>query len=315
MRNISFIKSSLLVSVLVLSCGLAGAQTDLRFSEWSAPENLGSSINTTAFDGCPFIAKNGLDLLFMSNFGSTSQNLYVSHRETPDALWGASLSLGADLNTAAFGEVCPALTIGGRYLYFVSDRPGGCGGNDIYVARRLDKSNFTEWGEPQNLGCQVNSPASELSPSLFEDEDGTLYLYFSSNRPGGVGSNDIYVSVLQTDGTFAPASPVPGLNTASNELRPKIRARDGLEIFFDSNRPGSMAGSQDLYVATRECTSCPWTTPVNLGTTVNSNLVEGGAALSFDGTELFFMSNRPGGYGDQDLYVVKRSKLTGEPFD
>jgi Tol biopolymer transport system component len=205
------------------------------------------------------------------------------------------------------------LSISGRYLYFVSNRPGGCGDNDIYVARRLDKNSFTQWGEPRNLGCQVNSTGIELSPSLFEDKDGAVYLYFSSGlRPRGLGFGDIYVSQLQSDGTFGPANPVLEFNTSFNEIRPKIRARDGLEIFFDPYRPGSMGGSADIYVSTRECTSCPWTTPVNLGPTVNSNFIDGGASLSFDGTELYFMSNRTGGFGDQDIYVVRRSKLTGK---
>jgi hypothetical protein len=69
---------------------------------------------------------------------------------------------------------------------------------------------------------------------------------------------------------------------------------------------------QDLYTSSRECTSqdCPWSVPVNLGTVVNSNAIDGGGALSFDGTELYFMSNRVGGSGDQDLYVTRREKLT-----
>ncbi len=204
------------------------------------------------------------------------------------------------------------MSISGRYLYFISNRPGGCGDIDIYISRRLDKKNFTEWGEPQNLGCQVNGPGPDLSPSLFEDEDGTLYLYYSSGlRPGGMGFGDIYVAEQQWDGTFAPSTPVLEFNTTFNEIRPKIRARDGLEIFFDSNRPGGMG--VDIYTSTRECTSCPWSTPVNLGAVVNSTAIDGGAALSFDATELYFMSNRAGGSGDQDIWMIRRQNLTGKP--
>lgn len=316
MRNISFIKLCFLVSVLALSSGLtAAAQTDLRYSDWSVPVNLGSTINTPGFDGCPSVTKDGLNLLFMSDFGSSALDLKVSHRESPDSFWQIPVSLGTDINTAAFAEACPTLSISGRYLYFVSNRPDGCGDYDIYIAQRMDKKSFTGWSEPQNLGCHVNSAGIELSPSLFEDEDGTVYLYFSSGlRPGGMGLGDIYVSQMQPDGTFGPASPVVEFNTSFNEVRPKIRARDGLEIFFDSNRPGTL-GAQDIYVSTRECTSCSWTTPVNLGPAVNSNVIDGGAALSFDGTELYFMSNRTGGFGGQDLYVARRTKLTGKPVD
>ncbi len=346
MRNISLVKFSLLAAVVVLGCVMGAAQQTayneedkladaqfrwraLRFTEWSAPVNLGSPVNTAALDGCPFIARNGRDLFFASNrdVGSGPTDLYVSLRESRRGEWGEPFSLGPDINTPAYEEFCPALTNNGRYLYFVSNRPGGCGATDIYVARRLSRHSYTEWSEPQNLGCQVNSTGIELSPSLFEDvgeeeddddgrENGTVYLYFSSGlRPGGMGFGDIYVSQRQADGTFGPASPIAEFNTPFNEIRPNIRARDGLEIFFDSNRPGSLESSPDLYVSTRACTTCPWTTPVNLGPTVNSASIDGRASLSFDGTELYFMSNRAGGSGDQDVYVSRRRKIRGDDDD
>lgn len=288
-----------------------------RYSDWSAPVNLGQVVNTASFDGCPSLTKDGLSLLFMSTTGSTSQNIYVSHRESEEAgsPWSAPTALGPNINTASFGEICPTLSISGRYLYFASNRPGGCGDYDIYVARRLSKKSWTEWEEPVRLSCLVNSPGPEFSPSLFEGEDGTVELYFSSGlRPGGLGFGDIWVSRLQMDGSFGQAEPVVALNTSSNDIRPKIRARDGLEIFFDSNRPGT-TGAQDLYTSTRECLLCPWSTPVNLGSVVNSTAIEGGAALSFDATELYFMSNRSGGSGDQDLWVARRERLTGKPIE
>lgn len=276
-------------------------------SEWSAPVNLGRSLNTPGFDGCPSITDDGLTLIFMSNYGSSAQELHVSQRVTRDSPWGPAASVGPDINTAAFSEVCPVLSSNGQYLYFVSDRPGGCGGFDIYVSRRVSERYFTQWSEPQNLGCQVNSTGRELSPSLFEDEDGTAYLYFSSGlRPGGLGFGDIYVARGQVGGTFDPPTPVSEFNTTFNEIRPKIRARDGLEIFFDSNRPGSIGGTPDLYSSTRACAFCPWSVPVNFGSAVNSAAIDGGPSLSLDGTELYFMSNRPGGWGDQDLYVITR---------
>lgn len=282
-----------------------------QYSDWGVPVNLGLSINTPGFDGCPSLAKDGLDLLFMSNFGSTAQDMYVARRDTPESAWENRSSLGNQINTE-YGEVCPSLTISGRYLYFVSNRPGGCGDYDIYVARRLDKKTYEQWGPASNVGCQVNGPGPDFSPSLFEDEGGTLYLYYSSGlRPGGMGFGDIYVTHMQSDGTFAPAQPVVEFNTASNEIRPKIRARDGLEIFFDSNRPG--AAGVDIYTSTRACTTCPWTPPVNLGPIVNSAVIDGGPALSFDGTELYFMSNRTGGSGDQDIWVARRERLTHSP--
>jgi hypothetical protein len=68
----------------------------------------------------------------------------------------------------------------------------------------------------------------------------------------------------------------------------------------------------DLWVSTRASTSHPWSAPVNLGPLVNGELIDARPALSFDGTELYFQSTRPGGFGAQDLYSSTRSKLKGQ---
>src|SRR5207247_10827686 len=87
-------------------------------------------------------------------------------------------------------------------------------------------------------------------------------LYFASNRAGGPGMNDIYVSTLQADGTFGSAAAVAELNTPSQDQQPAIR-RDGLELFLGSDRTGTV-GSIDLWVSTRASTTDPWSPPVNV---------------------------------------------------
>ena len=279
-----------------------------HYSDWSAPDNLGTTINTAALEGCPFIAKDNVTLFFASNRASSSgaNDIYASQRESEDSPWGTPFNLGTGINTTA-GEECPTLTISGRYLYFVSNRPGGCGGTDIYVSRRVSKKNLTSWEPPQNLGCQFNSALNDITPSLIEDEDGSVSLFFSSNRTGGLGGMDIYVSTLDGTGVFGTPVPVSELNTTFNDQRPNVRRRDGLEIFFESNRTGTI-GSTDLYSSFRATTSSAWTAPENLGAVVNSILADGRPTLSWDGTELYFMSTRAVGYGSNDIYVTRRSK-------
>ncbi|HVS82487.1 MAG TPA: hypothetical protein VHE60_12220, partial [Pyrinomonadaceae bacterium] len=89
---------------------------------------------------------------------------------------------------------------------------------------------------------------------------------------------------------------------------------DGLEIFFQSNRVGSI-GLNDLWVARRESTLAPWSTPVNLGATINTAFAEQNPYLSSDNKTLFFASDRPGGSGGQDLYMSTRTKLRGHRDD
>lgn len=281
-----------------------------EYSDWSAPQRLGTEINTSGvLEGCPFISKNNLTLFFASNRGGGSggADIWASMRVTEDSAWTAPFNLGPVLNSSA-ADVCPTYTISGRYLYFVSARTGGCGGDDIYVSRLQSKKDLTSWSTPENLGCQFNSPQNDITPSLFEDEDGTVYLYFSSNRTGGAGGMDIYASVQQPDGSFGGPVNVTELNTASNDMRPNIRYRDGLEIFFESNRTGAL-GPNDLYSSTRSATSDTWSVPENLGATVNTTFNEGRPSLSFDATALYFMSNRDD--PTSDIYVTRRSRLKG----
>jgi Tol biopolymer transport system component len=139
-----------------------------------------------------------------------------------------------------------------------------------------------------------------------EDETGRATLFFSSSR---AGNSDIYSSVVRADGSFGDAEPVPGLNTAFEDARPNLR-RDGLEIVFDSNRPGTNGGP-DIYVSVRPTVDDPWSEPVNLGPDVNTELSETRASLSWDGLSLYFGSNRAGGEGSTDIYLSTRDKAHG----
>jgi Tol biopolymer transport system component len=189
-------------------------------------------------------------------------------------------------------------------LYFASDRPGGYGGLDLYVSRR-DKRQDSGWGEPVNLGSEINTSAIEFGPAPFHDDDGRI-LYFSSGRPGGPGLADIYVIRLHGDESFGPAELVVELSSPANDFRPAIR-RDGLEIFLDSDRPRSLGGL-DIWFSTRARISDPWSLPQNL-TVVNSPTSDARPAPSFDGTRLYFSSDRPGGSGNQDIYVSSMTAL------
>jgi hypothetical protein len=295
--------------LLVASALLAVADADDQYSDWGAPVNLGPTVNTTLFEIDSTISKDGLSLYFSSprpgGFGGF--DIWVSQRPGMDAPWGTPQNLGPNVNSSG-NEFTPSLTIDGHRLYFTSNRPGGFGANDIYVSRRHNKRDDFAWRPAVNLGSGVNTDAAEGGPEHFEDDiTGAVTLCFSSNRPGGLGAEDIYCSTLQPDETFGPAAPVPELNTPFDDVHPVMR-RDGLEMFISSNRPGSF-GDRDLWVSTRPSTSDPWSTPVNLGPVVNSAALDARPALSFDGTALYFQSTRPGGFGTRDLYVTMRTKL------
>ncbi len=296
-----------------------------RFSAWSAPVNLGPPINTTHVESGASISRDGRTLYFHcldcpENVGGA--DIWVSQRARIDDPWGPPQRLGSNVNTTA-NETAPTLSSDGRQLFFARDGQTGFGGTDLYVSGRRDKRDDFAWEPAVNLGSGVNTTANEAQASLFEDEETEIStLYFSSNRSGGPGLDDIYASTLQPDGTFGLAVLVPELNSSSNDRQPAVR-RDGLEMFLGSDRVGTL-GAIDLWVSTRATTHDPWSTPVNLGPVVNTTVTDARPALSFDGTTLYFQSTRPGGLGPCDtptgpcifdLWVTTRTRLDAADED
>jgi hypothetical protein len=291
------------------------------FGPWSMPRNLGPAVNSPFDDNHPAISKNGLSLYITSNRpggvnGSGNVEIWVSQRADRNADWGPPVNLDAFnsepvINRVKSNTAVPSFSADGHLLFFNSDRSGGFGGMDLYVSRRTNKHDDFGWQEPVNLGV-INSPEEDTALSYFEDEEtGIISGYITSNRPGGSvgsapGSGHIWVSTLGDDGSFGPAVFVPELSSPYNDTRMAIR-RDGLEFFLTSTRPNGRIGKNDIWVSTRESTLEPWSTPVNLGSTINyPGYVTGAPTVSWDGTTLYFYSDRPGGSGGRDLYVATR---------
>lgn len=281
------------------------------FSEWTVPVHLGPVLNSDAPDFLPAFSRDGLSLYFSSTRrgGLGGEDIWVSQRPSTDDPWGPPVSLPTPVNTDA-NERSPDLSRDGHFLYFSSSRPGGAGGFDIWASWRANTRDDFAWQPPVNLGPGVNGTAGEFGPTYFENSVGGIpTLFFTSNRAGGAGGIDILASTLLTGGAFSPAVPVTELNTPQNDFRPAIR-NDGLEIIFDSNRPGLGSAARDLWVSTRASVTEPWSAPVNLGPPVNTAaLDETLPALSPDGTELIISgSGRPDDLGGGDLYLSKRKK-------
>lgn len=299
-----------------------GTVVAMDFTEWSpavSAESLdgtNASLNTAFQDGCPAPSKDGLALYMASNRpgGQGGLDIWVARRASADDPFGAPENLGAPVNTPA-DEFCPTPLTNGHTLLFVSTKAGGCGGSDIYIAREHEKHG---WQAPEHLGCTVNSGADEASPFYVEEENGGV-LYFSSTRAGGYaadapgaisGDSDIYFSPVWGDGSIGAPVLAAGLNTSAQDSRPNVR-RDGLEIFFDSNRADG-AGGLDIWSSTRESPGGTWSTPVNAGTNVNSAANETRPYLSWGATTLYFGTTRSGVEGQADIFFSRRQKVTGQ---
>ena len=313
--NTSTHSLAILGGAIVLVSAVTASSGAQKYSEWSTPINLGPNVNSSAMDRAPAISKDGLSLYFASNrvvadsYGG--EDIYVSQRETRDDEWGPAVNLGPTINTGD-NEQTPAFSRDGHLMFFASNRlriDGSSGGVDIWVSRREQTHDDFAWQPAEHLGAGVNSSTLDEGASYFEnDEVGVPQLYFSSGRLSG-GPGKIFVSEQAADGSFGPAVLVLELSGLGNTRRPSIR-HDGLEIFFGSERAG-IPNSQDLWVATRETVFDAWSAPVNLGSPLNSELVDVQPYISSDGETLFFASNRPNG-GLTDLYMSTRTKESGK---
>jgi hypothetical protein len=240
----------------------------------------------------PRLSSDGLSLYFGVVIGSQREQIGVATRPDRSSEFGLGQIMSSPVNQA--GEGTPYVTPDGLALYFYSERSGGAGARDLYVATRANHN--VAFGGVTPL-TNLNTAQLDYHPWLSEDG---LTIYFVS---GGAGNGDLFRATRANPGAaFASPQPLTELNSPSDEGGITLSA-DGLEVIFTSNRPGG-AGARDLYRAVRASTSLVFGTPqpiTELDTTDN----ELDPGLSPDGTELYFSSNRGG--GDNSIYRSARS--------
>jgi hypothetical protein len=294
-----------LIDPTTRSHGVRTSLTVERYSEWSAPFNLGSIVNSAFIENSPELSSDGLSLYFGSlrprlDGTANSTDLWVSQRtctdlENPVCAWGGPQNLGTTINTSRI-DGGPTLTQDGHWLYFISDRADGKGSNDIYLSWRADKQDDFGWQTPVNLNAPINTDWLEAGPNPWGSE-----FYFHRGPVSNPQTADIYMSRMRGDAFGEPALVEELSSPGFFTQRPSISA-DGREMFFSSNRPGSI--QSDIWTSTRYQGNV-WSSPVNLGLTMNSGFQEQTPVISDDGTMLLFASNRSGNF---DLYLATRTR-------
>jgi WD40 repeat protein len=225
----------------------------------------------------------------------------------------AHASTATDPFTPIAADGSPLLLDAWRYmLTALPRRPGAA---DLFASAPAETFTWSEWSTPVNLGPVINSSASDQHPAISKDG---LSLYFSSNRPGGLGGLDIYVSTRASldDAWGAPVNLGPNINTAGNDLAPAF-SPDGHQLYFHSFGRGGCGGA-DMFVSRRHDKGDDqgWEPAENLGCVVNSSAEDAGPTILEDEatgvTTLIFTSTRPGGPGDFDIYQSTRVGDEGE---
>lgn len=205
----------------------------------------------------------------------------------------------AEFNTP-FSDGCPIQSPDGLSFYMATNRPGGRGMLDIWVARR--ESKHDPWGAPENLGAPVNSEFDDFCPTPTSGRR----LFFVSTRPGGFGAGDIYVSRLGENGWEEPRNLGCNINSAGGEASPSLfENEDGHAIlYFSSNRSGGFAPDSgppdsDIYFSLEFG-------PAQLAPGLNTEFEDSRPNVRHDGLEIVFDSTRTGSLGGPDIWTATR---------
>lgn len=204
---------------------------------WQMTGHAGNSLNRKNHSAVAAISHNGLTMMVYN--GNKGGDLYLS--EFNKDRWGKPSRLRNGINSR-HQETSAALSTDGRKLYFISDRPGGYGGKDIWYT---SKDHRDRWQEPVNLGPTVNSEYDEEGLYLTPDEQ---TMYFSSMGHNSMGGFDIFSTTFENGHWNTPTNLGYPINTPANDLffRPNS---DGEIAYFSSLRSGGFGGS-DIYSAT-----------------------------------------------------------------
>ncbi len=229
---------------------------------------------------CPSFSANGMEIFFSVVYYTPHNVIFSMHEE--NGIWSPP---GVMSLCGEYQDDGPFLSPDQNRLFFISNRPlqGGTESkdSDIWYVERTDAG----WGSPINAGSVVNSEYGEYH--LTVSANGTLY--FNSDRPGGYGKDDIYLSQWTNGHYVKPKNLGESINTKYLELQPFV-SPDESYLIFSSNRPGGL-GWLDLYISFKRADGS-WTKARNMGNIINTETWDGSPYVTLDGKYFLFCSNR-----------------------
>jgi outer membrane protein OmpA-like peptidoglycan-associated protein/tetratricopeptide (TPR) repeat protein len=254
------------------------------------PVNAGDSLNSAEAEYYPSLTIDGSKMVFTRRV-NRDEDFFES--SLVNGQWQKATPLAGMVNTN-LNEGAQNQSQDGDWIIFTGcNYPEGLGSCDLYISYKTNRG----WSEPQNMGSTINTDFWESSPSLSPDKKD---LYFSSDRPGGFGGRDLWVSHRQQNGQWTkPQNLGAVINTNGHEGSAFIHA-DNTSLYFNSNGHTGY-GETDLFVAKKQPDST-WQKPLNLGYPINTINDEGSLIVSADGLTAWYASEGADTRGALDLY-------------
>ena len=258
---------------------------------------LAEDINTAFSDFAPLISQDGKTLVFTSDrsvdgyqikSGTNAGDVYITEKR--GSSWAPARKIGDRINVKLH-ESATAMSADSKTLLLFYEEGNG----DIYLSTREDNG----WSQPAALNKFINHPQYRESFACLSADGNRLY--FSSNRPGGKGGFDIYVSEMGANGQWGrPSNLGSAINTRGDEESPFITA-NGDALYFSSDGHGTL-GEKDILRSRLK--DGKWNRPDNLGYPINTSGYEGQFSLSADGKIGYFASRRSPHADNLNIYQV-----------
>jgi len=254
-------------------------------------ENMGENINTENAEYLPFISVDGKELIFTRrlelNEDVYNEDFYKTEKINSNWIESSPMSINTIQDEGSI-----TISANGIYLVYTSCyRQDGIGECDLYLCVKQNRI----WGKSQNISS-LNTRYREKQSCFSADGK---YLYFVSNRRGGYGGDDIWRSEITRFGFSSPENLGSTINTKEDEMSPFFHP-DNLTFYFASKGHTGM-GDFDLFVSRRLHSDTLWGIPENLGYPINSHNTENSLVVSNDGKTAYFVSNKSG-YGKEDIF-------------
>ncbi|HZY81266.1 MAG TPA: OmpA family protein [Cyclobacteriaceae bacterium] len=267
---------------------LQNIRNEIKFN----PHKLSDTVNAFTQQYFPVLTADEQQLFFTRRLGVSDEydeDMVVTTKDK-NGRWSTPQSISPKINTR-YNEGTCTISGDGRQLIFTScvGMNGRC---DLFESRKTGD----EWSVPKNLGPQINSPAWESQPSL--SADGRV-LYFVSDRRGGIGRADIYVSVQHSPGVWTKAVNLgPNINTPYDERSPFIHA-NGRTLFFATNgRVGF--GGYDIFWS--DWADSTWSKPANFGYPINNHEEQYSLVITADGERGYYSHEELSSQTDSKIY-------------
>jgi outer membrane protein OmpA-like peptidoglycan-associated protein len=307
-------------STLELKIGISEFRNRLMENPVSyEPVNLGPVVNTAAEEYINALASDGKGIYFTRR----RKKVNAQTKNFDEDVYYAAMPADSQENVALLdyppGKLNDAgavsISADGRLLFFTACfRPENYGSCDLYFAEKEGD----EWTVAMNMGSLINTEFWDAQPAI--SPDGKT-LYFTSNRPGGKGSSDLWKTERGEDGSWGrPVNLGATINTSGSEMAPFIHFDNQTLYFSSSGHPGM--GGTDLFKAVR--TGSGWSEPENLGYPLNSHADELAIVVNPAGDKGFISNDNLKGQGGYDIYSFELTEsirpaavsyLKGKVFD